>query len=303
MAKIFFKLALLLLGLGSLTYGFYLANDNFTPWHVISDLPAPSQYHTAPLPPEEQAQIAAILGQPFTYLTKGCQTFVFLSSDRKHVLKLMKYQRYRNRTLLRWLAFLPFIKSYAHNMQQHRQNKLFHVFDSYLLAYNHFREATGLEYMHLTKGTAPATTLLLYDKLGLPHHFDASQLEFHLQRYCPAMLLPTLEQMIDNYQEQQAKALLNELVWLLLSEYRQGWVDDDFWVIKNVGVNEEGHPIKIDVGRYRYDPQYSRAAYYLPHLERKMTQAAAQLAHRPQLALHLKLLYHQISTLATIYNL
>ena len=36
-----------------------------------------------------------IFDQKFKYLSKGCQTYVFQSEDKKYVIKFIRYHRYR----------------------------------------------------------------------------------------------------------------------------------------------------------------------------------------------------------------
>ena len=84
--------AISLYGLGRL---YYAVTDGFTIENITSSLPFDESLETRPLNEEEKTLVDLILDQKFTYLGKGCQSYVFLSEDQQYVLKFFKYQRYK----------------------------------------------------------------------------------------------------------------------------------------------------------------------------------------------------------------
>lgn len=275
-------------------YLYYRANDTFLPAHVVAEGASTNEWAIAPLEEGEKEELAAILRQPFTYLAKGCQSYVFASRDGKYVLKLVKYQRYRNRFWLDWLASWPLIGQPIQNEGEHRLSKLRALFNSYHLAYNNLKEETGLVFLHLDKSPLPHSSLLLYDRLGFKHQFDADNLEFMIQKKCESVFLPTIEKMIAEGREEEAKRLIDDLLVLLLGEYSRGWVDQDMLLTKNIGIHH-GLPVKIDVGRYRFDPSFKQHEHYFPHLLQKSERLRIWLEKRSKpLAQHLSTRLEQI---------
>jgi len=282
-AMLFWPLAAALLGF--LCYGYYRANDGFLPSHILSHTVA-SITGLPSLSDGEKGHIADIMNQPFYYLGKGCQSYAFVSRDGKYVVKLPKYQRYRNRFWLALLPFLPTINSYAHIEQERKEKKRQETFDSYALAYQQLRDEAALEYVHLDKREVPFPPLILYDRLGHRYSFAGGEVEFLLQRRCIA-LSEALDALMIQKREEEGKELLSQLVALLLSEYRRGIVDKDLLLMQNTGVYE-GNPVHIDIGRFAYDPSFRQPAIYGPHLIKRCEQLHTWLMlFHPSLADHL----------------
>ncbi|NGX54131.1 MAG: hypothetical protein K1000chlam4_00856, partial [Chlamydiae bacterium] len=86
-------LALLIL-CGGLFFGYnqtstYLA-DGFAPSKIQSDLTHDQRWEIPSLSDEERESLLHLLDQPFTYLGKGSQCFVFESNDGEVVLKIFR---------------------------------------------------------------------------------------------------------------------------------------------------------------------------------------------------------------------
>src|SRR5437868_4094151 len=70
---------------------FYLT-DGFAIENITSQYPYDVKRETRSITQAEQQQIHSILSQKFSYLGKGCQSYVFVSEDDNYVLKFFKYQ-------------------------------------------------------------------------------------------------------------------------------------------------------------------------------------------------------------------
>src|SRR5271156_5010255 len=81
-----------LYGLGRL---YFRLTGGFTIANISSDFSFQPQWEVRPLLEGEQAEFDKATSQPFYYLGKGCQSYVFASQDGKYVIKFFKYQRYR----------------------------------------------------------------------------------------------------------------------------------------------------------------------------------------------------------------
>jgi hypothetical protein len=181
-----------------------------------------------------------ILCQPYTYLAKGAQAFVFASQDGKYVIKFF---RHHHMSAPFWIKALPFEQARRHVAK--KEAKLQKDFASYKLAYDRFREETGLIFLHLNKTDHLKLKLDLVDKLGIHHPIDLDQYEFLVQRRAD-LLYPALEAL----SEEQAKIALTNLVMLLKTRMEKGIFDKDPDLNTNFGLIGTT-PIQIDFGRYK----------------------------------------------------
>ncbi len=282
---------ILIYGAGRL---YYAVTDGFTQENILSDLTPDVRWRSPALSNEQQSAIQTILNQPFHYLGKGCQSYVFASEDGKYVLKFFKYHRYRTKPWVNALAFLPPVEAYRRDRQEHKDKKLSNLFSSWMTAFKFLPEATGLIYVHLNKGEGWDQEVVLYDKIGGKHLINLNQLEFLVQKRA-VMLADTLEMMLNAQTGNLAKDQIASLFALIRSDYASGFVDEDHALLQNTGVLE-GKPIHIDVGQIGRKAEAKEVAIYRQHLFNKMYKFREWLHERdPQLALYTTaLLFEQV---------
>lgn len=248
-----FVRAFILIGLLSLAvYGtgrvYFRVTGGFREKHITSEFAYNPLWQTRELSRAEQNHVGRILSQPFNYLGKGCQSYVFTSDDGQYVLKFVKYQRFRPQFYIRWFAFLPPVDTILQEKLEKKHVKLDNLFSSWKIAFDNLQNETGLVYVHLNKSAHLETVTAFYDKIGLKHVLDMDEYEFLIQKRA-VMLCPTLDAMMADGREEEAKALLTELVQMILSEYHRGLADNDHALMQNTGVFD-GHPIHVDVGQF-----------------------------------------------------
>jgi len=238
--------------------------DGFTIASVTSDLPYNPHWESSPLTNR------SILDQPFSYLGKGAQAYVFASEDGNYVLKLFRHDHMRPRI---WSFFLD------RPGDRRRQAKLQESFSSYKIAADSFREESGLVFLHLNKTNNLRKKLRIIDKIGVLHELDADGMEFLVQKKA-SLLYPTLEQWMASGKLEESKALLASLVLLLKSRQAKGIGDKDPNLETNFGVLG-GKAVQIDIGRFRReespdargellrtaDPLHRRLAERYPELD------------------------------------
>ncbi len=189
----------------------------------------------APLSPE----LRAALAQPFIYLGRGAQCFVFASHDGKLVLKFLHMSHIETPTWLRLLPLPAFWELWRQEKGARKERKRHKDFFSYTLAYEKLREETGLVYLHLGTSTTLKQTVHLVDKLGIQHTVDLDKVPFLVQKKAQALT-----------QKRPDAHLLKELVALLKKRQALGIADKDPDLMTNFGVID-GKPVQIDVGRFR----------------------------------------------------
>lgn len=286
-----FKKILLLLLLVAALYGggrlYFAVTGGFTMSNIESDIPYQAKWDTHPLSPTEKEQIASVLDQPFIYLGKGCQAYVFTSPDDKYVIKFFKYQRFRPQTWIDFFTFIPAVNEYQQHKVKEKQEKLDKVFTSWKIAFEDLKDETGVVYVHLNKSTDWKKFVTIRDKLGLEHQVDLDKTEFMVQHKA-VMLCPAIRQLMEAKQLDQAILLIDKLLTMLLSEYARGYADNDHALMQNTGVLN-GNPIHIDIGQFIRNGSVKAPKVYKQELYDKTYQFYLWLkGHYPSLAEHLR---------------
>lgn len=210
-------------------------------------------------PPENMEEIRSVLSEPFSYLAKGAQSYVFLSQNEKYVLKLFRYDTCKlpvdERTVRRWIGarekhFLP------------TDVKIEKNFTSCKLAYSLAQKQTEVVFVHLNpKSGLPILTLK--DRLGRVHKIDPKAIRFALQKKGEPFIQTlyahreNLQPFIDSY-----LTLLHELGDL-------GLVNLDPTMGRNFGFID-GRAIQMDFGNFVYRPE--RASADTVHFEQQLKQ-------------------------------
>jgi hypothetical protein len=248
----------------------------FTVLRITSNLTYHPEWETSPLSPAQESEVKNLLNQPYTYLSKGVQSFVFASEDGQYVIKFFRHDHL---ALPFWSKFLP-----RKDPKLAKKNrKLGKDFLSYKIAYEILKKETGLVFLHLNKTKNFNQTLDLVDKLKIHHPINLDNYEFLIQKRA-SLLYTALDQMIEENRVEDAKATLTKLVQLLAYRAQQGVSDKDPDLNTNFGVIGID-PIQIDVGRFRKGPvrlDKNEIIRITDHLHQHL------MVKCPELDLHLK---------------
>ncbi|NGX45668.1 MAG: hypothetical protein K940chlam2_00824 [Chlamydiae bacterium] len=220
--------------------------DGFKVANIISNLPPSSRFQVSGLP--EEAELASLLNGPYTYLGAGGQCYAFVSSDGENVLKLFKHHLRRVHPLL---ATLPLPKKYALKRELQRgsrEKKLMRDFTSYKLAFERFREATGLLYVQLNREGLESLPVQIIDKIGIAHTIDLRDVEFVLQKRA-ILAYDYLDSCPDS---ETAKRAIASICTLIAKRHAKGIYDEDAKIHRNFGFID-GEAMIIDVGRLKQD--------------------------------------------------
>ena len=271
-------------GLGRL---YYRLTGGFTLSNITYNLPYDPRWDSLPLSEEEKAQLRQILDQKFTYLGKGCQSYVFKSEDDRYVIKFFKYQRFRPQAWLDYVTFIPGMSAYRQDKIEKKRNKLEGVFTSWKIAYEKLRSETGVLFIHLNKTGNLHQNVRLADKMGFEHILNLDDYEFMLQKKAN-LLCPTLENLASAGKMGEAQALIDRLLQLIVSEYRRGYADNDHALMQNTGVFDQ-QPIHIDVGQFVHNRKIQNNLVAHQELFNKTWKFQRWLNKEiPQLGIHLK---------------
>lgn len=201
-----------------MTQGFRLAKlelefPNHSEWEVPFD---PSLY--------------AVLAQPFTYIGKGSQSYVFESKDGEYVIKFFRFDRHLG------------IRCNHEN-----QLKVLTVFNACKIAYDLLRDETGLIYMHLNLTPLDLPILHCKDPLGRTVRFNLNHYRFAIQKKAQPFRSTLLEARGDPAKMQKR---IDEFIDLLQSRTSKGVFNTDPTLSRNFGFLKD-RAVEIDFGNYR----------------------------------------------------
>ncbi|MCB1119374.1 MAG: hypothetical protein KDK65_05385 [Chlamydiia bacterium] len=251
-----------LLGIGVCFWGlgqvYYQATDGFMVQNIEADFSEKKEWNVRPLSSDEEKRLREILAQPYRYLGKGCQSYVFASDDGQYVVKFFKYHRYRTKPWVEALSFIPQMEAKRERRVKHKMEKLDRFYQSWEVAFNHLQEETALEYVQLNKRKGLEMQMTIYDKIGVPHTIDLDQLEFCVQKR-GEMFDAVLQNLVKRGELEKAKKLLTAVLEQMQEELRRGLIDRDYALRQNTGVID-GKPVHLDIGQFMYDEHVKEEA-------------------------------------------
>lgn len=221
----------------------------------------------------DREELKSIVSQPYHFLGKGAQSFVFASEDGKTVIKFF---RHHHLSVPFWYRWIPF--QWAQESIRKKESKLSKDFASYKIAYEVLRKEAGLLYLHLNKTSHLHLTLDLVDNLGIHHPLPLDDYEFVIQRRA-TLAYTALQEWIDAGRIEEAKSGLTALVQLLAYRSQQGIYDKDPDLNTNFGFIQT-QPIQIDIGRFKHRslPQDSNELFRITdNLHQWLMQRAPEL--------------------------
>ena len=202
---------------------------------------------------QEPEDLKSLISQKYTYLAKGKQSYVFLSEDKQHVLKLFKPQSpfleipFFKKTLHMGLGKIPFMNFFCIDYNSPSFKKTQELeFQSYQNALFLLPKKTLLEYVHLTSSKNLQKKLTLYDKIGILHTIDLDSTSFLIQKKTD-LLYPTLANLLKNKEIEKTKQLLENFIEFYFDLIEMKIVNPTT-LEKNIGCKDL-KPINIDVGR------------------------------------------------------
>lgn len=222
-----------------LTQGFRVAKMELNfPSHLEWDVPL-------------DPRVLAILDQPYHYIDKGSQSYVFESRDGNYVVKFFRFDHPAD----------PL--------------KVLTLFNACHIAYNQLREETGLVYIHLNLSQATLPILHCKDPIGRKYQFPLDHYRFAIQKKAKPFRI-TLEEA--NCDPALMQKRIDQFMDLLLSRTSKGIYNTDPTLSRNFGFLED-RAIEIDFGNYRpvsEHDQISEVRRYTARLRRWLSTEAPE---------------------------
>lgn len=245
---------------------YYRLTDDFKIANMTYEMPHNSEWEVPPLTSVKRGELRVILQQPFSYVGKGAQSYVFVSQDKKYVIKFFKFKHLKPKWWVEALPAVPYFKEYREWQAARKKRLLNSVFSGYKLAYDVHKEETGLVFLHLNKTSDLDAKVTLIDKIGRKHMLGLDPIVFVIQENAKTTRLVMMDA-IEKGDFALAKKRMAQIINLYLQEYGKGIYDRDHGVLHNTGFVGE-KPIHLDVGKLTKEPNMQRPEIYRADLEK-----------------------------------
>lgn len=179
---------------------------------------------------DEREKIEEIFKQPFRYLDRGTQFYVFESEDGKSVIKFFR--------------------------KRDRNGLIEQAFSACKLAYLSAREETGLLFIHLNATEGELPVLLIKAPFGRRFHLPLDCYSFALQKKAESFRPALLKALKKN----EAEPLIESYTQLVKSRSGKGIRNTDLSLTKNFGF-VDGKALEIDFGNYELAPEEKDAEF------------------------------------------
>ena len=152
----------------------YHQTDGFALYKICSKLSYCSNWETttSQLMPNE---LKNVLDQPYHYLAKGAQSYVFTSADKQTVIKFFRIYHLIPPIWLTTLSFPLPLQTYKIRKMLEKRSELDKDFQSYKIAFEELKDETGLLFLNLNKTDHLKKSLTIYDKIGIAYQGDSDR--------------------------------------------------------------------------------------------------------------------------------
>ncbi len=209
-----------------------------------------SEWEIPPLSPEKRKNLDQIFSQKFTYYSKGSQAYVFISEDKKYILKFLKQQKLRANS---WLSSIPLPFNPYYQQRLFKENKCRATFAACTTAFNELKEETGLIYVHINNARDLHKKVTIYDKNGKRHLVDIDRTSFYVQKRAQ-LIYSRIAELMHQGEIEEAKKIITSVFSLIDHLGKIGIVDNDPILRKNFGLIDD-IAVQIDIGKLRIDPE------------------------------------------------
>ncbi len=216
---------------------------------ILTSHKASPEWEIPPLSAEEQKNLDQILSQKFTYYSKGSQAYVFISEDKKYILKFLKQQKLRPKS---WLAHIPLSFNPYYQERLFKEKKCRATFSACRTAFVELKKESGLIYAHINNARDLNKKVTIFDKNGMKHTVDIDRTTYYVQKRAQ-LIYSRISELMHNEDVEGAKKIITSVFNLIDFLGKKGVVDNDPILRKNFGLIDD-IAVQIDVGKLRIDP-------------------------------------------------
>lgn len=197
----------------------------------------------------DEKKIKNIINQPFRFMKKGQQCFVFLSEDRQYVIKFFRWEKLEPPFWTKWIHGTK-----SQSLIQDRKKKQDFDFCSYQIASRELKEETGLIFIQLPGQQAIKNPIEIYDNIGIRHIVASDRSGFILQKKTENFF-PYLKEKIKEGKSEDLHPFLSSLATLLINRAQNKITDSDISLEYNMGILEN-KPVLFDIGNLQKESSF-----------------------------------------------
>ncbi len=251
---LFFSLVSLFLGIDRFVHH---ESSRFTLSKILSSQGSSPEWEIAKLSLEEQKKLEQILNQKFTYYNKGSQSYVFISEDKKFILKFLKQEKLRPKS---WLAYIPLSFNPYHREYLFKKEKCRATFSACKTAFEELKKESGLIYVHLNHARDLNKKITILDKNGGQHIVDIDKTCFYVQKRAQ-LIYSRISELMHGNDIEGARRIVSSVFSLIDFLGKKGVFDNDPILRKNFGLIDD-IAVQIDIGKLRIDPVRQKTLAY-----------------------------------------
>lgn len=218
--------------------------EGFWGFEIQHELPSVQETF---VPPQEEP-----FNQPYYYIGKGCQSYVFESLDKKYVLKFFKKKHLSDPIFLKKMSFIPFLKPYISEKCARRVFRRSELSNSLVIAEKYLKAQGALVSIYLPMNFPFQKKAIVFDRIGWQHTIDLNNTPFILQKKA-VPLASYLRNLAENHENEKVVSLIDSIKELLQSCVASGVVDVDraYAFVQNTAyLTDEKRVILMDVGKF-----------------------------------------------------
>lgn len=201
--------------------------------------------------PQIDAATLAIFDQPFHYVGRGRQCYAFASQDDQYILKIPRLDRYE--TPLWGRVLCP---SLMEDLRKDHDFRLQFILNSFQIAANEMKEATGTVYLHLHRSDHLGKKVRLTDRVKRSYTIDLDKTAFVLQEKKP-LFLPAFK---NAKTPEEAQKILSAFLDAVYQRASKGILNKDGSFRRNYGYDGQ-RCIQIDIGSFYTQPGDPQMAF------------------------------------------
>lgn len=211
---------------------------------------------THPIGDKQKAFLSDVFSQPFNYLDRGKQSFVFVSQDQQYVLKFFDARCLRS-------GALPFFISIK---KERCEKKMKRLFEGYQVALENSPDNSGLLFVQLAPDSSYHLFVKVVDRFNIKHQIDLSEIPFALQRKATSLRV-LISSLLQEGKVEEAKHRFRQIIDMYVEEYQQGIWDLDHNFMYNTGF-VDNKSLRIDLGRLQKNEKIKNSKVYKKDLEK-----------------------------------
>lgn len=184
--------------------------------------------------------------KPFTFLDSGNESYTFVSADHQYVLKFIKFPP--PFAAMEMVCSLAGFHDWVIKERLKRQMHCERTLTGWTLAHQYDPNSCALAYVHLEATPLPFSSVQVIDRAGRSHTLSLTHVPFMLQKKAiPANQF--LSKKIQKRALTDAATSIIKLLEMIKNSMTKGLYDEDRNLLHNSGFFENGHPMRIDMGK------------------------------------------------------